>query len=289
LNYRIEQLEPHVINIHIDVPSVTNFEQWFLISADRHHDNLHANHEMELKHLKQAVDREAGILDFGDLSCAMQGKWDKRADQTQMREELRTNKYLDSLVEYNADFYTPFAKNFAVMSPGNHETSILRHHQTNLAERIVERLKAAGSDLALGTYSGWVVFKFTINKTQRMSVRMFWHHGSGGGGPVTRGVIGTNRQAVFLPDAHIVVGGHIHEEWSLTIPRERITDNGRTYIDEQLHLRVPGYKEEYLCHEGYHIEGGRAPKTNGAAWLRFYVDRDKTGHYVIAYETLRAK
>ena len=97
-----------------------------------------SDHHLERRHLDMALERGAGILDFGDLFCAMQGKWDKRADVEQLRPELVSAKYLDRLVDYNADFYRRYAANWILLARGNHETSIERHHQTDLTERLHE-------------------------------------------------------------------------------------------------------------------------------------------------------
>jgi len=109
-------------------------------------------------------------------------------------------------------------------------------------------------------------------------------HGYGGGGPVTKGVIQANRKAVYLPDAHFCVSGHIHEHWLMTQSRERLTRSGETKIDEQVHVCLPTYKEEYLMGEDFHRERGRPPKPLGAYWLRFFYDADD-----INYEFIRAK
>ena len=47
---------------------------WVLLSFDRHHDNPKSDNVMELRHLRQAKERNAVIIDGGDLFCAMQGK-----------------------------------------------------------------------------------------------------------------------------------------------------------------------------------------------------------------------
>lgn len=116
---------PTVLTVNIPYAG-KDWEQWFLLRSDAHHDNLHADHAMEKRHLDLALERGAGILDFGDLFCAMQGKWDKRADVDQLRPELVSAKYLDRLVEYNADFYRRYARNWILLARGNHETSIQR-------------------------------------------------------------------------------------------------------------------------------------------------------------------
>jgi hypothetical protein len=105
-------------------------------------------------------------------------------------------------------------------------------------------------------------------------VRLKYFHGSGGGGPVTKGVIQSNRQAVFLPDADIVVNGHIHESWVLALKRERLSDKGIIYQDLQHHVRTATYKDDYGDGAtGWHVGRGAPPKPMGACWLKFYYDR----------------
>ena len=113
---------------------------------------------------------------------------------------------------------------------------------------------------------------FHIHKTVRKSRKLKYHHGSGGGGPVTKGVIQTNRQAVYLPDADIVVNGHTHDAWYVPIARERLSDKGVVYRDLLHFVRTPGYKDEYGDGSGgYAIETWKPPKPLGAVWLRFFL------------------
>ena len=125
-------------NIHLvdlDCTSKQN-EWWFLLSGDRHHDNPHADHALELKHLEMARSRNAGIIDVGDMHCAMEGKFDPRRNKAGIREEhAMAPDYLDSLVRYASDFYAPFSKNFIVIGRGNHESAILKNCETDITER----------------------------------------------------------------------------------------------------------------------------------------------------------
>lgn len=279
----------HVLTLKMDVK--TGWEQWFLLSSDRHHDNTHADHALELRHLNRAKERGAGVLDFGDLFCAMQGKYDKRASKDALPEELRTGDYLDKIVKYNADFYRPFRDNIVLIQAGNHETAIQKHHETNLTERLVERLnaadKAAGEDegdIVCGGFSGWVRFQFLIHKTKKHTLWLYRHHGYGGGGAVTKGVIQTNRMAVYLPDATFVVTGHTHDQWILPLRRTRITQQGDPYQDTQWHIRCGGYKDEHSPGDGYHIEKGREPKPLGAVWLRFFLEPGDSNEGKVSFE-----
>lgn len=268
-------------NIHrvtVSLPH-TGDEFWALLQSDVHWDNPKCDRDALKRHLEEARAKDAPILDNGDFFCAMQGKWDKRANKNDLRPEHQTANYLDALVDTAARYFEPYKDLVCLRGLGNHETGILKHHETNLTERLVERLKAAGSSsVCLGGYSGYVVFE--VNTGGRMqSIKLHYHHGYGGGGPVTRGVIQTNRQAVYLADADIVWSGHTHDAWQVPIARVKLNqDNTRVEHTRQVHVRTPGYKEEYGDgYAGWHIERGGPPKPVGAAWLRIRYARTETG------------
>lgn len=248
-----------------------------------------SNHELQKRHLTQAKKKHAGVIDIGDFFCAMQGKFDKRGKKGDLRPEHKVDDYLDALVRTASDFFEPFARQFIVIGMGNHETGILKHHETNLTSNLVVELnRRTGSTVYNGGYSGWVVFKFINTRTKEVQIRKLWYiHGYGGGGPVTRGVIQTNRKAVYLPDADIVLSGHTHDEWVMPIGRVKLDSEHRVVHDEQVHVQIPTYKDEYKDgFEGFHIEKGRPPKPVGAIWLTF---KKEDRHSPISFDFTRAK
>lgn len=262
-------------------------EQYILLQSDVHWDNPLCDRDLLEKHWKLAKARHAPILDNGDFFCAMQGKWDKRSCKDDLRPEHRAGDYLDALVRSAADALTPYKDLLTLRGVGNHETGILKKHETHLTERLVERLKMRGAPtVALGGYSGYVVFEITYTNI-RMPVKLYYHHGYGGGGPVTRGIIQTNRQAVYLADADLVWTGHTHDAWQLPIARVKLNqDCTRVDHTRQVHFRTAGYKEEYLDgYQGWHIERGGPPKPVGAVWLRLFM----TDHRTVDYELLEAR
>ena len=284
LPFRLEQKDPRVLNVRME-PSGSNWEQWCLVRSDAHHDNSHCVQALELKHLKQAQNRGALIQDHGDFFCAMQGKWDKRADMQQFRPELQRNDYLTALIDYNSEFLQPFAPNFALMSIGNHEDSILNHHHINLTDFLCRNLRSAGSEVKLGRVQGWMRYMFLYRKTIKKSFLLRYHHGWGGGGAVTKGTIQANRQMVFLDDIDILVNGHTHDSYHVTYRREGISHESVPYTRDVECLRCPGYKDEYSPGEGYQVlKHGSGPKPLGAWWLRFFMDEKE-----VRYEIIRAK
>lgn len=272
-----EKVSGNVVNVRMDTVR-EGWEQWFMLSSDRHHDSHACNRDLEISQLEEARKRNAKVLDIGDLFDVMQGRYDPRRSYPEMRPEYlkqmieKSQNYLDVVVRDAVEFYKPYADLFGLVTRGNHETAVQKNNDTDLIERFVYTTNMENkSQIIKGAYGGWVVFKFKIQKTQSMSLRLKYYHGSGGGGPVTKGTIQSNRQAVFLPDADFVVNGHIHESWVLAIPRERISERGVISQDVQYHVRTPTYKNDYGDGSGnWHVERGAPPKPMGCVWLRFW-------------------
>lgn len=276
----------------IDIPFTRNhdWEQWVLLRSDVHHDNPKCDQDLEREHLETALEYDAPVIDNGDLFCAMQGAWDKRKSKESIREEHQVNNYLDALVDTAAEFYKPYGSIFAVLGRGNHETAIEKAHETNLTDRLAAAMRRDGSKVVASGYGGWVRFRFLDHAKRsqcRGTVLLHHYHGSGGGGPVTRGTIQTNRIAVNHPDANIVLTGHTHDSWTMPIPRVRITPSGTIYHDEQLHVRAPGYKDAWGDGSGgWEVERMLGPKSIGSVWLRFFYSRSRDQ---ILYDTQKAQ
>jgi len=282
-------IEEQSRNVHrITIPyNKKSSEFYFLLSSDHHWDNPDSDRAMILRHLKEAKERNAAVFMIGDFYCAMQGKYDKRSDKSKIREEHKTGKYLDSLVETGADWLRPFAEQIKIIGLGNHETSIQNRHETNIIERLVERLNIGNKQkVYMGGYGGYIRLNFVHSAGgNRFPLNIKYYHGSGGGGPVTKGVIQSQRQAVFTPDADIVISGHVHEQYTICHMQERLNDSGKIVLKEQWHVRMPTYKDEYKDgYGGWHIETGKPPKPIGAWWLKVSVNGSG-----LQYDFLRAK
>ena len=269
--FKSKTRRPHEKSLIIDtIASGTNWEAAFLLTSDQHFDSKNCNRNLLRKHYDQAVDRGAGILILGDFWDAMQGRNDRRGSKKALTEEFLKASYINELVNKATDFLVPYAANIQGWSPGNHETSIIKNLEVDLIDLVISRLKErTGHEINLLPYTGWIIFQVSNIKGSHIgSLRMAYTHGAGGGGPVTKGVIQTNRRATYLPDADIVASGHIHEAWVLELSRERITDHGLPYLDTQWHIQLPTYKEEYnSTGDGWWHETGKSPRPQGGWWL----------------------
>jgi len=272
--WEVERLNDMVIELSLPAMKKFNDERWVLLMSDEHMDNAHSDLSLIRQHHEQAIERNAPILKFGDTFCAMQGKWDKRADQDQLREELRGNHYLDRLKDYAESLYKPYAKNIAVVAPGNHETSISMRHQTSLTECLVDRLRRAGGNTVMGGFTGFVRIRMACHG-KRKSYILHYHHGYGGGGEVTRGMIDQNRTRGQY-HADIYYSGHIHRRNMDENEIVTVSPEGVAIRKTQLFLRGGAYKREDGA-GGWHVEKGRSARPCGGWWLRFNAQADGHG------------
>lgn len=243
-------------------------EAWLLWMADEHWDNPKCDLDLLKQHHAEAAARGALIVKVGDTFCAMQGKGDPRGDKDSLRPEHQRGNYLDVLVSTAADWYSPWKANIALVGLGNHETSVYRHYETCLVDRLCQSLRDKGGIAHKGGYSGWVRVMLPRCK-QSFSHRVFYHHGFGGGGPVTKGLIDFNRMAEYV-DADSFISGHVHWKNCTPVERMRLNDASTLQRDQMHFIRCGTYKDEFADgHAGFHVERGRGPRPLGGWWQRF--------------------
>lgn len=262
-----------------------SFEQWLLITSDRHWDNPKSNQGLQYKHLELARKRNARVIDLGDFFCLMQGKYDPRSSKNDIRPEHANGEYLDSVVDTAVKSFAPYADLFDLILMGNHESSIYKRHETNITRRFVDRLNAeTGSEIHAGGMRSWLRYSFYLKgqRTTFPACNFYLHHGYGGGGIVTKGTLNATRMMAYAPSADVIAFGHIHETWHLPLMQEVLTNQGMEQHKKVNVMCVPPYKDEfYDSHGGYHHEKGRTPRPIGCVWIRFFyrngrVDREVT-------------
>jgi len=254
------------------------WEHFVLLSSDRHHDSTHANHDLERKHLEQVKARNATWVDVGDLFDCMAGRYDPRSGKQDIRPEYATSpNYFDAIVRDAAEFYAPYAAHCICIGRGNHETAVTKRHEIDLTERLCAQMSLlAGQPVYSGGYGGYVRFQARVMGTGT-AFDLRYYHGSGGGGPMTHGVLGTRRFASWCA-ADCIVTGHTHDHWAVRLQREVLKCNRGRYsiqLRDQWHVKTPSYKDEHGDgYGGWHVETGKPPKPCGATWMRLSLVED---------------
>ena len=263
-----------------------------LVMSDVHHDNVHCDRGLFRRHLAEAVETQTPIVMTGDQLCMMNGKADpRRAGAANVRpEHVGRSDYIDAVV---ADFANEIidagaAPLVVLMGMGNHEASIRNHLEVDVLERIGERLRQAGSPVHIGGIGGWLLVQVFITKTASTTVPIFYHHGHGGGG-MSRGTGHVNKRALYVPDAKVILSGHVHEEFTMTLCRDRVcTSTGRQYRDEAFALQTATYKQEYdQAGSSWHCLNGRPPKPLGGAFLSLTLAKDHPNEFTTGKKAKR--
>ena len=254
-----------------------NTEHLLFVTSDLHIDSVNCNRNRLVDDLTEAKNRNAKILIFGDIFDAMQGRFDPRRSLDELRPEYRRQDYYDFVVKDTARLLAPFAQNIMLLTPGNHETAVLKNASISLIDRLVYSLNMEhGGQVMQGGYGGWVRFLLSRG-TQggRFSVKMKYHHGFGGDSPATKGIGHANRQQVYIKDADIILNGHNHNAYYVPVISETISDAGKLVFHTTHHVRTPGYKQDYGDgSNGWTVEKGMVPKPLGGAFIRLKVEEN---------------
>lgn len=274
MDWLARELSPMAAEIRVNLDSRNDSFNALLIS-DAHWDHPYCDRKKYNQAIDLAVERGAPIIYNGDTLCLMQTPRDPRQTKGKTREEHDEPDYFRAIAVDFANEHRHAAKNIALIGYGNHETAPLRHYSVDPVRLMADQLeRLAGHRPVVGGYRGWLFFRFMrAGKQQAGTILCYYFHGSGGGGPVTKGVIQTARRNAFVDGADIIWTGHIHERWMVDTPVVTCNIVGREISKPRWHLSTPGFKEEFVgAGKGWHIERGAPPKPTGAAWLNVYQD-----------------
>jgi len=255
-------------NIHIFDHPFNAIE--VLLLSDIHWDNPKCNRKLLKDHLDMALKSNMRILINGDTICGMTGKNDRRGTKETLRKEFARDDHWNSICEGAIDFFKPYAHLIDLIGYGNHETAIIKHLEIDVLKFIVNGLNQNENiNIQLGGYGGWVVYRFNRPKSTTKSVyRIKYFHGSGGGGPVTRGSINFNRMSTMVENADMIWMGHVHEDMEITYTVERLNSQNKVNLKDITMVRTSTYKEEYNEGKGgWHVERGASPKKLGGRIL----------------------
>ncbi|NDG33468.1 hypothetical protein EB118_25865 [bacterium] len=245
--------------------------RYMLFISDVHLDSVHCDRDKLKQHLDLALERNAPVFIFGDLLDLMQGKYDPRSNKADLNPKYNAGKYIDEVIADVVEFLTPYKDVIAFYSSGNHESSVEKRIEYGIVDKICYKL-----DISKGNYSGYIYCRMYPSVEDSGSNRpliIAYHHGYGGGGAVTRDVIQTNRKAVYLPDANIVVSGHTHDRWIVPITRQRIT-RYKEFVDQQWHIKTGTYLNQPQEFNGYAVEKGLSPKVGAGIWMHYTFTRE---------------
>lgn len=258
------------VGVHVIEKNIRNSKQLSILNlSDVHYDSRKCDRELLTKHLKQAQERGALVFINGDLFDLMQGRYDPRHGKYDIRPEYKSATYLDDVINDCADYLSKFRVSY-ILGQGNHETNIVKRLETNPIERVVERLKFMGMNAHMAWYSGLLCVKMgysdpkgeDLNSCNR-TIKIYYHHGSGGGSARSKGILSADINQMMCPDADIITSGHDHNKWYLPVNVDRYRSNLEPYQTTVHHIRSGSYKQKDR-NLGWEVEKGfRTPRLGG--------------------------
>lgn len=256
------------------------WEQWYFFQSDLHWDSPEWLRRVYHKHAKQAKERNALFVDLGDMFDVISGRSDPRGTKSSYRDEHKDGAYLDRLVDSAVEEFREYADNYIYIGTGNHEAKVLKMCETDLSARFIvelNRIRSKGlPPIFRAGYDGWMVLNFEA-RGRRQSRKVKNHHGHGGGGEVTKGVIQDQRAAASTEGYDLYVHGHVHERYWMSHMAERLMESDRdghyrVTERERQHARVGSYKADFRRDGAptWHTQRGGRSKPLGGAFVRFY-------------------
>lgn len=249
------------------------------LCSDIHFDNPHCKRDLFFDHLKRIRDKGGKAAINGDLFCFMQGKYDPRRSKGDIRPEHNKSNYIDAVIDDTVDKLSPYKDVIIFINEGNHETAITKNVETNVLDRFVDKYNWTNKTNVLkGGYRGWIILRKETSNGIFLSYKIYFNHGYGGGGEVTKGIIQHYRMNNYIEGADAIWMGHVHECY-VEVSTVEFFDNHHSSFrpkDRQIfNVRTSAYKEEFIdTDHGYHIEKGRRPKTLGGIFLNIDHTRD---------------
>jgi predicted phosphodiesterase len=266
---------------HGSVPSITRSLTRsevgrIMFLGDLHLDSNYTNRKALKRALDQAVAEDAPIVILGDVFDAMQSKGDRRASKAALvRQYHGRDDYLNAMLEDAEEFLRPYARHVWIMLHGNHDADMVKYHETDLLRLLSVSLNRDGASIATPGYQTHVAIKPRISTSKYADLVLGWvTHGSGGSSPVTGGVIGASRRAVYIPQADFFVSGHLHRPFDFPTGQVRVSQAGHVYKQRVRHVQVGAWKDESVNDPTWANQKGMQPMPVGPAfWLELRLAR----------------
>lgn len=241
--------------------------------SDLHIDSIHCKRDILRSHLDEIKKAGGLVFIYGDLLDVMASYGDRRLRREYVDPQFikKGYSYLDMVIDYAVEFLKPYRENIGLISYGNHERTIQKFHDTDPLRRIVSRLNDhPKTNIALGSYSGWVFLRFNIRGSS-YTQKIHYHHGFGGNAKRSKGMLDVQIEAMKYPDADILVRGHTHQKWyDPSTTRVRVTKKGRIFKDKVKYIQSGSYVDGIDKGKGgYAVERNFNPTDIGGWFVDF--------------------
>ena len=214
----------------------------YALFSDMHIDAKHCQRELLKKNLDYCYENYDGIFLNGDTFSCLLPKDLKRF--TLAHAFCEEDNILDKIIDYVTDLLAPYADKILFIGMGNHESSVLKFHGTNPADRLRRQLKEHDGKAVFGDYQNVIRFKFHHGENSRIRTYDMWTcHGRGSGAKRSRGSLEWDIDYAYY-GARLYWKGHNHMgEIDQTGSYTYVNRAGEFVTEPKKGIRTPAWEE----------------------------------------------
>lgn len=193
--------------------------RYLFLCSDLHLDASDFDEKAFKRDFDAAAKIGARISINGDVADAILPR-DMKRFHPAVYEKSGRDGVLNEISEMTFEHLRPYVDLFDVISPGNHEDAVIKHHHYDILRSVITLLNrerdASLQPIHQGDYRGFQRYKLTISgggadgTTRQWTI--FRHHGQGGAAPVTKGMIDFNRLRQLAEGVDLYWIGHKHNK-----------------------------------------------------------------------------
>jgi hypothetical protein len=261
------------------------------LMSDLHIGAPQVNYTLIKKELRDAAEIGDRIVLNGDIFDGILASDRKRFAPDCLHPRLHGRKdILNAAIDWAVELLSPYAHLIDMIGVGNHETALEKHHNVDAARILVydltRKLPKQHKDHVIhyGGYTGFIDYRVkSLTKKKTISVGrwvLYYHHGSGGSAPVTKGMIDFNRKDTWI-DADCIWLGHKHNRWNASLEKLSCPLQGDAPDTKEVrHIMTGAYMKTYVGQSqkslrkhgrrsNYAADAGLGPQGQGGARVAF--------------------
>lgn len=236
-----------------------------LFVSDLHLGSSGINEQRIRREFDDALEKGARILIGGDILDAI---WisDPRYLKSGLGPSVISRQdEMNAALEYWKEFMQEYSGAIDFLGMGNHESVLLERHGIDL-NRLLAISLGLDPNRVCGGYWSVISYSFTpAGRKHSCELSIFYHHGSGGGAPITRGMIEVSRTKMYVEGVDIIWQGHTHDRWVAPYSVLRVERGGYPAFGEVMVIRTGGYR--YWGSNPWENRRGHLPKAHGGVFV----------------------
>jgi hypothetical protein len=261
--------------------------------SDLHVGAAQTDHAAIKRELRAAKARGDRVLVNGDVFDLTLAKDEKHYRPSALHPRLHgKDDIVGEAKAWALDLFEPVGDALDMIGVGNHDDRMAKLHSYDLVRDLVKELRARGSEVSYGGYTGFVDYRLALGPGRRPErFVVFYHHGTGGGSALS-GVAGDAAKFSWVEGADVIWLGHKHQPMSVPLARLACPPSGNDCkLRHVRFVRSGAYMHSYTgqgCEDAlkngrrafYAADGGYAPQAPGGARVKISFPKKESGYKV---------